>query len=180
METGRGHLCTPQGRTRPGSPPKPHLPKVLLSLQELLLASGRVGEQLVPALHQGGVASLDGLGLHVLGRQQLVLQRRDVGDALLLEGLETSVKGLLQREREQEHEGKEGEGEERRGGEGREGRNVRKKRRMRREEELERRRKERKGGGGEREDRRGPRTGGREGEEAEGRRRGGCCSLPAW
>lgn len=68
---------------------------MVLSLQQLLLASSRVGEQLVPALDQGSVASLDGPGLDVLRRHQLVLQSRDVTDALLLEGLETSIKGLL-------------------------------------------------------------------------------------
>lgn len=41
------------------------------------------------------MAGLNGLGLDVLGRQQLVLEGRDVGYALLLEGLKTSVKRLL-------------------------------------------------------------------------------------
>lgn len=73
-----------------------HLPEVLLRFQKLLLAGFRVGQQLVPALHECGVASLDGLGLHVFGGQQLVFEGGDVGDALLLEGLQTSIKGLLQ------------------------------------------------------------------------------------
>ena len=68
---------------------------MLLGLQQLLLAGGRVGEQLVPALDEGGVARLDGLGLDVLGGQQLVHQRCDVGDALLLEGLQARVERLL-------------------------------------------------------------------------------------
>lgn len=72
-----------------------YLSEMLLSLQQLLLAGSRVGEQLVPALEEGGVPSLDGLGLDVLGGQQLLLQRRDVADALLLEGLQTCVEGLL-------------------------------------------------------------------------------------
>lgn len=75
------------------------LSEVLLSLQKLLLASARVGQQLVPALDQGGVTSFDGFRLDVLGGQQLVLERRDVGDALLLEGLQTGIKGLLQTHR---------------------------------------------------------------------------------
>ena len=73
-----------------------YLSEVLLSLEQLLLARGGVGQQLVPALHQGGVTSFDGFGLDVLGGQQLVHQSRDVGDALLLEGLEAGVEGLLQ------------------------------------------------------------------------------------
>lgn len=77
-----------------------YLSEVLLSLQKLLLASGRVGQQLVPAFDQGGVTSLDGLGLDVLGGQQLVLQSRDVGDALLLEGLQTGIERLLQTDTE--------------------------------------------------------------------------------
>lgn len=71
------------------------LSEVLLSLQQLLLAGSRVGEQLVPALEEGGVPGLDGPGLDVLGGQQLLLQSRDVADALLLEGLQTCIKGLL-------------------------------------------------------------------------------------
>lgn len=50
------------------------LSEVLLSLQQLLLAGSRVGEQLVPALEEGSMPSLDGLGLDVLGGQQLLLQ----------------------------------------------------------------------------------------------------------
>lgn len=50
-----------------------YLSKVLLSLQKLLLASSWVGKQLVPALHQGSVTSLDGFWLDMLGGQQLVL-----------------------------------------------------------------------------------------------------------
>lgn len=71
---------------------------MFLGLQELLLAGGGVGQQLVPALDEGGVPRLDGLGLDVFGRQQLVLQRRDVGDSFLLERLQPGVKRLLQRE----------------------------------------------------------------------------------
>lgn len=40
---------------------------------------------------------LDGLGLNVLGGQQLILEGGDVGDALLLEGLQAGVKGFLER-----------------------------------------------------------------------------------
>lgn len=41
------------------------------------------------------MTSLDGLGLHMFGCQQLVFQGCDVGDALLLESLKPSVKGFL-------------------------------------------------------------------------------------
>lgn len=75
----------------------PHPSEVLLGIHQSLIAVGRVGQQLVPALHECGVTSLDGAGLHVLGRQQLVLQHGDVGDALLLEGLQAGIKCLLQR-----------------------------------------------------------------------------------
>lgn len=82
---------------------------MLLSLQELLLPSSGVGQQLVPALHESGVASFDGLGLDVFGCQQLIFEGRDVGDALLLERLEASVKGLLQTQTEGRGEGEEQE-----------------------------------------------------------------------
>lgn len=74
-----------------------HLAEMFLRLQQLLLPRRRVGQQLVPALDEGGVPRLDGLGLDVLGGQQLVLQRRDVGDSFLLEGLQAGVKRLLRR-----------------------------------------------------------------------------------
>lgn len=73
------------------------LSEVLLRFQKLLFAGLRVGQQLVPALHECGVAGLNGLGLHVFGSKQLVFKGGDVGNALLLEGLQTSIKGLLQR-----------------------------------------------------------------------------------
>lgn len=41
---------------------------------------------------------LDGLGLNVLCGQQLVFEGSDVGDALLLEGLQAGVKGFLEQE----------------------------------------------------------------------------------
>lgn len=41
------------------------------------------------------MTSLDGLGLHVFGCQQLVFQGCDVGDALLLESLKPCIKGFL-------------------------------------------------------------------------------------
>lgn len=73
-----------------------YLSEVLLSLQKLLLASSWVGQKLVPALHQGSMTSFDGFRLDMLGCQQLVLESCNVGDALLLEGLETGIKRLLQ------------------------------------------------------------------------------------
>ena len=73
-----------------------YLSEVFLSLQKLLLASSWVRQQLVPALHQGSVTSFYGFWLDVLGSQQLVLESCNVGDTLLLEGLETSIKCLLQ------------------------------------------------------------------------------------
>lgn len=73
-----------------------YLSEVFLSLQQLLLASCRVGQQLVPAFHQCSVTSLNGFGLHVFGCQKLILQRSDVGDALLLECLKSSIKCFLQ------------------------------------------------------------------------------------
>lgn len=42
------------------------------------------------------MTSFDGFRLDMLGCQQLVLESCNVGDALLLEGLETGIKRLLQ------------------------------------------------------------------------------------
>lgn len=81
-----------------------YLSEMLLSFQKLLLASGRVWKKLIPAFYQGSMASFDGLWLDVFGSQQLILQSCDVGDALLLEGLETSIKRLLQTEEKQRQE----------------------------------------------------------------------------
>lgn len=47
------------------------------------------------------MASFNGFRLDVLGSQQLVLEGCDVGDALLLESLETSIKCLLQMDAEE-------------------------------------------------------------------------------
>lgn len=73
-----------------------YLAEVTLCLQQLLLPGGRVGQELAPPLHEGGMAGLDGLGLNVLGGQQLIFEGSDVGDALLLEGLKASIKGFLE------------------------------------------------------------------------------------
>lgn len=73
------------------------LSEVLLRFQKLLLAGLRIGQQLVPALHECGVAGLDCLGLHMFSSQQLVFEGCDVGDAFLLESLQAGIKGLLQR-----------------------------------------------------------------------------------
>lgn len=43
------------------------------------------------------MSDLDGLRLNVFGSQQLVFECSDIGNALLLEGLQASIKGLLQR-----------------------------------------------------------------------------------
>lgn len=86
------------GAGRPSLAGPPHLAEVTLSLQQLLLPGGRVGQKLAPPLHEGGVPGLDGLGLNVLCGQQLVFEGSDVGDALLLEGLQAGVKGFLEQE----------------------------------------------------------------------------------
>lgn len=73
-----------------------YLSEVFLSLKQFLLAGCRVRQQLVPALHQRSVTSLNGFGLHVFGCQELILQCSDVANALLLESLKSSIKGFLQ------------------------------------------------------------------------------------
>ena len=42
------------------------------------------------------MAGLDGLGLDMLGGQQLIFEGSDVRDALLLEGLQASIEGFLE------------------------------------------------------------------------------------
>lgn len=74
---------------------------MLLGLQQLLLPGGGVGQQLVPEFHERIVSVLDGLGLDVFGRQELVFQGRDVGNSLLLESLQASVEGFLGKARRQ-------------------------------------------------------------------------------
>lgn len=73
-----------------------YLSEVLLSLQKFLLASSRVWQQLVPALYQSSVTSFNSFWLNVFGSQQLILQGCNICDALLLKGLQTSIKCLLQ------------------------------------------------------------------------------------
>lgn len=83
------HVCR-AGRGRA------YLAEVTLCLQQLLLPGGRIGQELAPSLHEGSVAGLDGLGLNMLGGQQLIFEGSDVGDALLLEGLQASIEGFLE------------------------------------------------------------------------------------
>lgn len=73
-----------------------YLSEVFLSLQQLLLSGCGIGQQLVPAFHQRSVTSLDGFGLNVLGCEELILQRSDVGDTLLLERLKSGIECFLQ------------------------------------------------------------------------------------
>lgn len=71
------------------------LPELVLQLQQALLARRRVGEQALPARDHVTVPLRDRGALLVPRRHQLLLQGRDVLDALVLERGETCVKDFL-------------------------------------------------------------------------------------
>ena len=71
------------------------LTELLLDLEQALLAVVGLLEQLLPPGDHLLVLLVDGGRLVVSGRHQVVLEGGDVGDALVLKGLQADVESLL-------------------------------------------------------------------------------------
>ena len=64
-------------------------------MQKFLFPVLRVGQQFLPACHDGVVASLDGGRLLMFGRHELVFQCGDSLDAFLFKGVQTRRESFL-------------------------------------------------------------------------------------
>ena len=72
-----------------------NLPELVLHLQQTLLPARAVRKKLIPPGDHHRELFIDRLGLNVVALDQLVLQCRDVLDALRLEGAQPDVECLL-------------------------------------------------------------------------------------